>query len=93
MQVLIPGTAEGSAEKHIPIYEVHGATVYVTVGSVAHPMTQEHFIEWICLETEHGVQYVHLTPNDQPKATFSICDGDHVQAVYAFCNQHDLWRK
>ena len=42
---------------------------------------------------EHGIQYAHLTPEDKPKAKFSLCDGDEVRAVYAFCNQHDLWRK
>jgi len=56
-------------------------------------MTQEHYIEWVCLETEHGIQYACLDPADKPKAKFSICDGDEVRAVYAFCNQHDLWRK
>ena len=43
--------------------------------------------------SEHGIQYAHLTPEDKPRAKFSICDGDEVRAVYAFCNQHDLWRK
>ena len=87
MQKLIPGTTEASGEKHIPVYEVEGNTVHVTVGTVEHPMTQEHYIEWVCMETEHGIQY------DKPKVKFSICDGDEVRAVYAFCNQHDLWRK
>ena len=93
MQELIPDTTEASGEKHVPVYEVEGNTVYVTVGSVAHPMTGEHYIEWICLETEHGIQYTHLNPDDKPKGKFSLCDGDKVRAVYAFCNQHDLWRK
>ena len=93
MQQIIPGTAEASGEKHIPVYEIDGNTVHVTVGSVAHPMTKEHYIEWICLETEHVIQYVHLDPTDKPKAKFALCEGDEVRAVYAFCNQHDLWRK
>ena len=80
-------------EKNIPVYAVEGNTVHVTVGSVEHPMTTEHYIEWVCLETEHGIQYAHLDSDDKPKAKFSICDGDEVRAVYAFCNQHDLWRK
>ena len=92
MQELIPGTTEASGEKHIPVYEVSGNTVDVTVGMAEHPMTAEHYIEWVCLETERGIQYAHLTPNDASKATFSICDGDKVQAVYAFCNQHNFWR-
>ena len=93
MHELIPGTTEASGEKHIPVYEVRDRTVHVTAGSVEHPMTPEHYIEWICIETEHGVQYAHLSPDDKPKAKFSLCEGDEVQAVYAFCNQHGLWRK
>ncbi len=93
MHEITPGITEASAEKHIPVYETDGNTVHVTVGSVEHPMTQEHYIEWICLETEHVIQYAHLDPDDGPRAKFSICDGDEVRAVYAFCNQHNLWRK
>ena len=92
MHEITPGTTEASTEKHIPVYEVQGNTVHVTVGSVEHPMTKEHYIEWVCLETEHGIQYAHLDPDDKPKAKFALCDGDEVRAVYAFCNQHDLWR-
>ena len=93
MQELIPGAAEGSGEKHIPEYRKEGNTVHVSVGEVAHPMTREHYIEWICLETEHGIQYAHLQPEDKPRAKFSVCAGDEVRTVYAFCNKHDLWRK
>ena len=93
MRELVPGETEASGEKHVPVYRVEGNTVHVTVGSAAHPMTKEHYIEWICLETEHGIQYAHLNPENQSMAKFSVCDGDTVQAVYAFCNQHDLWRK
>ena len=92
MQEITPGTTEASGEKHIPVYEVRGGVVHVTVGSAEHPMTKEHYIEWICLETEHVIQYAHLDPDDKPKAKFALCDGDEVRAVYAFCNQHSLWR-
>ena len=92
MHEMIPGMTEASGEKHIPVYEMDGNTVHVTVGSVEHPMTQEHYIEWICLESEHGIQYTHLKPDDKPCAKFALCEGDKVRAVYAFCNQHDLWR-
>ena len=93
MHELIPCTTEASNEKHIPVYEKEGNTVHVAVGAVEHPMTPEHYIEWICLESEHGVQYTHLDPSDKPRAKFALCEGDDVRAVYAFCNQHDLWRK
>lgn len=92
MNEITPGTMEGSEEKHIPVYEVRDNVVHVTVGSQEHPMTREHYIEWICLETEHGIQYAHLDPDDKPKAKFAICKGDEVRSVCAFCNQHNLWR-
>ena len=92
MSEITPGTTEASTEKHIPVYETEGNTVHVTVGSVEHPMIREHYIEWICLESEHGIQYAHLDPGDEPRAKFALCDGDKVRAVYAFCNQHDRWR-
>ena len=92
MHRIEPGTTEASGEKHVPVCETDGDTVHVTVGSVEHPMTREHYIEWICLESEHGIQYAYLSPEDEPRAKFALCDGDEVRAVYAFCNQHDLWR-
>ena len=92
MKEIIPGTIEASTEKHIPVYKVEGNKVLVNVGEIEHPMQEEHYIEWVCLETEHGIQYAHLDPDDEPRAKVAICDGDEVRAVYAFCNQHDLWR-
>ena len=92
MHEVVPGTTEASGEKHIPAYEIEDNVVHVKVGTVEHPMTEEHYIEWICMETEHGIQYAHLKPVDKPRAKFAICPGDEVRAVYAFCNQHTLWR-
>ncbi len=92
MEELHPGTTEASEEKHLPVYRMEGSVVHVTVGAAEHPMTQEHYIEWICLETEHGIQYAHLKPGDKPQAKFALCQGDEVRAVYAFCNQHKFWR-
>lgn len=93
MHEIKPGTTEASGEKHIPVYEVKDGIVHVTVGSVEHPMTQQHYIQWICLETEHGIQFANLRPDDEPRAKFALCEGDEVRSVYAFCNQHNLWRK
>ena len=91
MRRIDPGATEASGEKHIPVYNVEDNIVHVAVGAAEHPMTEEHYIEWICLETEHGIQYAHLTPTDRPRAKFAICAGDEVRAVCAFCNQHSLW--
>ena len=92
MKELVPGTVEAAHEKHIPVYEVKGGKVYVTVGAVEHPMTEAHYIEWISLQTKKGNQIKMLTPSDAPKAEFCICDGDEVEAVYAYCNLHGLWK-
>ena len=92
MHGIEPGTTEASGEKHIPVYTREGNTVHVTVGAAPHPMNAEHYIEWICLESEHGIQCVHLEPDDEPRAKFALCEGDEVRAVYAFCNRHALWR-
>ena len=92
MGEMIPGTTEASVEKHVPIYRVEGNRVIVTVGSVAHPMSEEHYIEWVSLSTKLGNQCKLLTPNSAPEVCFSICEGDEVEAVYAYCNLHGLWK-
>ena len=93
MEQIIPGTVEASREKHIPEYEVKDNKVYVTVGSVEHPMTEEHYIEWISIQTKQGNQRKQLKPNQAPKVCFSLCECDEVEAVYAYCNLHGLWVK
>lgn len=92
MEEIVAGTTEASTEKHIPVYEVNGNIVTVTVGSVAHPMLEEHYIEWIAVQTKQGNQRKALKPGDEPKACFALCEGDEVEAVYAYCNLHSLWK-
>ncbi len=91
MKELVPGTSDGATEKHVPVYKVDGKTVTVTVGSVEHPMLDEHYIEWIVLETVNGVQRAKLSPGDKPCAVFTMIEEDSVLAVYAYCNLHGLW--
>ncbi len=92
MAEIIPGTTDAAVEKHVPVCEVKGNTVEVTVGAVAHPMEEKHYIEWISLQTKQGNQRKALAPGMAPKACFAICEGDEVQAVYAYCNLHSLWK-
>lgn len=92
MAEVIPGTTDASLEKHVPVVNVQGNTVHVSVGSAAHPMLPEHYIEWVAIQTKLGNQRKQLSPGDEPKVCFSICDGDEVKAVYAFCNLHSLWK-
>lgn len=92
MKELIPGTTDAAVEKHVPDYQVEGNLVTVNVGSVDHPMLPEHYIEWVSLQTKQGNQRKALHPGDAPKVTFALCEGDEVEAVYAYCNLHGLWK-
>ena len=92
MTEIIPGTTEASQEKHIPVYQVEGNIVTVRVGAVDHPMTAEHLIEWVSLQTKQGNQRKILAPGQEPVVRFALCEGDEVEAVYAYCNLHGLWK-
>lgn len=91
MAEIIPGTVEASREKHIPVYKVEGNKVFVTIGSVEHPMVAEHYIEWVSLQTKFGNQRKLLSAGNAPTVCFALCEGDEVEAVYAYCNLHGLW--
>lgn len=89
---LEPSKAEGAGEKHLPVITVDGNHVTVTVGSVLHPMTEEHSIGWVYLETIHGEQIKFLSPNQEPSATFALTADDKPIAAYAYCNLHGFWK-
>ena len=90
MEQLVANATDAAGEKHVPVVTVEGNTVSVTVGSVEHPMTEEHYITWIYLETEKGGQRKALNPGEAPAATFTLVDDEPV-GVYAYCNLHGLW--
>ncbi|MBO7161974.1 MAG: desulfoferrodoxin [Clostridia bacterium] len=91
MTLIEAGTVEASREKHIPAVNVEGNTVKVCVGSVEHPMTEEHSITWVYLQTDKGGQRKCLNPGEKPEVTFAVADEKPV-AVYAYCNLHGLWK-
>lgn len=90
MEPLLPNTAEAAGEKHLPVASVEGSLVRVNVGSVGHPMTSEHLIQWVYLQTRHGAQRKQLQPGQPPEVAFRLED-DQAQAVYSYCNLHGLW--
>lgn len=92
MKELVANSTDAAGEKHVPVVEVNGNQVVVTVGSVEHPMTEAHLITWIYVETEQGGQKKELTADSAPKAVFVLAEGDSVKAVYAYCNLHGLWK-
>ena len=91
MTKLEAGTVEASREKHIPVVSVNGNTVEVIVGSVLHPMAEEHNIAWVYLETDKGGQRKNLSVGSEPRVSFALCDEEPI-AVYAYCNLHGLWK-
>ncbi len=91
MTQLIPGTVDASKEKHVPVAKVEGNTVKVEIGAVAHPMTEEHHIAWVYLQTDMGGQRKNLDVVGQPEVTFTLGEEKAV-AVYAYCNLHGLWK-
>lgn len=92
MELLEPGTVEASLEKHIPAVTVEGDVVFVKIGEVPHPMVTEHFIEWIILETNHGIHVKWLKPGENAEAVFHLSEGEKKVCVYEFCNIHGLWK-
>ena len=90
MEALVPNTVEASGEKHLPVAVMDGNVLRVHVGSVAHPMLPEHFIEWVYVQTDLGGQRKALKPGDAPEVSFCLCD-EKATAVYAYCNLHGLW--
>ncbi len=91
MTKLEAGVVEASHEKHIPVVTVEGNTVRVNVGSVTHPMSEEHHIAWVYLQTNRGGQRKCLDVTGAPEVTFALADETPV-AVYAYCNLHGLWK-
>ena len=92
MVELQAGVKEAAVEKHVPAVSVEGNLVKVSVGSVAHPMTEEHYIPWVCLQSSGGYQLKYLSPNEAPVAHFVLAEGEKAEAVYAYCNLHGLWK-
>ena len=90
LELLVENTTDAATEKHVPVVEQIEGGYRVTVGSVEHPMTEAHFIQWIELVTENEVLRKYLTPSDKPVAEFKTDS----EALYAreYCNLHGLWK-
>ena len=93
MKELKANTTDAAQEKHVPEVSVEGNLIKVKVGSVEHPMTEEHHIAFIYLETENGVARKDLDHTGKPEAVFALAEGEKPVAVYEYCNLHGLWKK
>jgi superoxide reductase len=85
-------TKDAALEKHVPVIERDGDMVTVKVGSVAHPMEEKHYIEWIELQVGDTVLTKMLKPGDTPEATFCLCNLSGPIVAREYCNIHGLWK-
>ena len=90
MTALTENTVDAAKEKHVPVIEMTDSGIKVKVGSVAHPMQQEHYIEWIELLADGKAYRQFLNPGDVPEALFAV-KADKVNAR-ELCNLHGLWK-
>jgi len=92
MTLLVPNTVEASTEKHLPEVTKTECGLHVKVGSVAHPMEDAHYIDFICVKSSRGVARVSLKVGAAPEADFCLCDYEGTVEVYEYCNLHGLWK-
>ena len=90
MKLMVENTVDAAKEKHLPVIEKVEGGIKVMVGSVAHPMETEHYIEWIEIIADGKAYRQFLNPGDAPEATFNI-DAETVTAR-EYCNIHGLWK-
>ena len=90
MKHLAENTTDAAQEKHVPVIEKTGSGYQVKVGSVAHPMEEKHFIQWIQLIADGKAYRQFLDPGQAPQASFDI-QADKVEAR-EYCNLHGLWK-
>ena len=90
MALMAENTVDAAKEKHVPAVESVDGGVKVCVGEVAHPMADDHYIEWIEVIDGDRVYQQYLNPGDAPEAVFKT-DGSSITAR-AYCNLHGHWK-
>lgn len=90
MEKLEANVTDAAQEKHVPVASKEGGKLKVSVGSAAHPMSPEHYIEWIAVVADDKNEIAYLKPGMEPKAEFTDITSN--ATVYAYCNLHSLWK-
>lgn len=91
MEEIFANTTEGAIEKHLPVVKRVGDLLEVKVGEVSHPMEENHYINFVAVETENGYSVASLLPERLPEARFYVGNSKTI-AVYEYCNLHGLWK-
>ncbi len=92
MSVMECNTNPDLAKKHKPVVNIDGNKVVVTIGEIEHPATEEHYIDWVSLETKKGNQRKEIPNGDKAQVVFMLEEGDAVINAYSLCNLHGLWK-
>ena len=92
MELLVPKEQEAGNEKHLPVATLEGNELLVKVGSVEHPMEEEHHIDFIVIKYNNHVERKDLKHTDKPLAVFTINEAFDEIEIYEHCNLHGLWR-
>ncbi len=90
MELLSEKNSDEGLEKHLPVAIFEGGVLKINIGSIDHPMLEEHYIEWIECIVDGNVFRKYLSPNDKPYAEFSAREEKNVK-IRAYCNVHGLW--
>ena len=91
MEVLTANTTDAATEKHVPVIIREGTKITVKVGSVAHPMLEDHYIQWIILVQGAVTKRAVLAPGAAPETVFTVADANAPVCAYEYCNLHGLW--
>ena len=94
MEELVAGSTDAALEKHVPVPErdADGKHINISIGSVPHPMTDEHLIQVVVLVQGDRFGVIRLNAGDEPKAVCTFDDNSMPTTVYAYCNLHGLWK-
>lgn len=82
-------TKDEGKEKHVPVVKRNEEGVEIKIGSIPHPMTEEHYIEWIEISTDKGESKKFLKPGESPEAKFPV---KNKVKTREYCNIHGLWK-
>ncbi len=91
-KLLEAGVTDAAVEKHVPVVEKRCGEIKVSVGSVMHPATEEHYIEWVLLVSDNGYQLKYIPALQEAVVSFRLGKGEKLEAIYAYCNLHGLWK-
>lgn len=91
MMELVPRSEDAAVEKHVPKIFIDENVVDVKVGEISHPMEKDHYIDFVAIESNYGIEINKLVPGKEPETRFILDENEELYTAYAYCNKHGLW--